>query len=174
MRPGRPRKDGPRTAAGALSRAQSAYQNDRPAILMRMRHHRLDYEDARDARAGAALGRLVLKGKIGAELELIGLWYRGVVLNYRRAIRAPEALRRGDGGAKPIEITPEYEAWAKDATAMHEQMHRWLLKASRRQPHYRMRAALEVIVLEDRDAPDLAESLKAALVAMAPFFLTRW
>src|SRR5262245_40876264 len=109
---GRPRHEGLRTASGALSRAVSAYQNDRPAIIMRMRRHKLDYDDAREPRAGEALGRLVLAGEIGAELELVALWYRDQVRQFRRAILAPEALRRGERrGRARLEVTPEYEAW---------------------------------------------------------------
>lgn len=170
---GRPRHDGPRTASGALSRAASAYQNDRPGIVMRMRRYKLGFEDAREPRAGEALGRLVLAGELGADLELVALWYRGIVGNYRRAIQAPDGLRKSEGRRMRLEVTRNYLDWAGEAVAAHEAMTAWLERAQAADRRHRLAVALHVIVLEDQDAPALVGDLKAALLALAPFFLTR-
>jgi hypothetical protein len=171
---GRPRHDGPRTPSGALSRAASAYQDDKPGILIRMRRYGLGYDDARDARAGEALGRLVLSGRIGAELEIVALWYRALVRRYRQAIKAPDALRRGDGKRVSLEITPAYESWAIEAVEAHQELTQWLKLAQLQDRHHRLALALDRIVLEDEDAPALVPSLEAALLALEPYFARRW
>jgi hypothetical protein len=121
MAKGRPRKTNVRrTKSGAMSRAAGAYNENADAIALRMRVFGLTEKEARDQKAATYVGRLCLAGMRKSTDGISEAQYDAAVAylearqNFKRAVKSPDALASGNGGASGLEGA-DYENWCKRA-----------------------------------------------------------
>jgi hypothetical protein len=121
MAKGRPRKTNVRrTKSGAISRAAGAYNENADAIALRMRVFGLTEKEARDQKAATYVGRLCLAGMRKSTDGISEAQYDAAVAylearqNFKRAVKSPDALASGNGGASGLEGA-DYENWCKRA-----------------------------------------------------------
>jgi hypothetical protein len=110
-RHGRPRKNGPRHSNGHLKRARREADDSPRAIAARMPHRRALGEHALDQGAENELGRMVLRGELGASLALAGETYAAQWRAYVSTLDGPRWPWQGQGRGLPCLgcPTPEVE-----------------------------------------------------------------
>jgi len=170
----RPRKSGvKRTKSGQISRAKDAYNENAAGIALRMKVFGLSEADARDQKAATYVGRLCLAGRKAttdgiteAQYEA-ALAYREAYEAFQRAVKSPDALRTGAGGAGGYEGS-EYAQWCQRSVAKWE----GIQKAIQTEQGYHenrganMWAALDYLVGRDQQHPHMVGDLRLALNAI--------
>lgn len=117
---GRKRQTGvKRTASGRKSRAASADTMHLDPIETRMRLFKLSREQAHNQKAETVIGRLCLTGKVTEDQYLAAQKYIGLREAFKRAVKAPDALRSGSGGGDQGE-SDGYAEWCQDAIRHYE------------------------------------------------------
>jgi hypothetical protein len=123
---GRPRKANVRrTKSGAISRAKGSYHDNEDGIALRMRVFGLTEKEARDQKAATYIGRLCLAGHrnstdgISRDQYDAAQAYLEAHQNFKRAVKSPDALASGNGGASGLEGA-DYENWCKRAVTKWE------------------------------------------------------
>lgn len=110
----RPRKAGPRTPSGQLSRADSEPRYS-PAAIKRLADGAI--AAASDPRLGSAVGLMLLRGKLTTRQAAAAWRYAEVRADYLRAVEAPRcktaSLERGQRGEEPDEASAAGEALDK-------------------------------------------------------------
>lgn len=126
MAKGRPRKTNvQRTKSGAISRAKGAYHDNEDGIALRMRIFGLTEKEARDQKAATYVGRLCLAGIRNSTDGISQAQYDAATAyleareNFKRAVKSPDALATGSGGASGLEGA-DYENWCQRAVAKWE------------------------------------------------------
>lgn len=175
MAKGRPRKlNISRTRSGAISRAKGAQNENAEAIALRMRVFGLTEKEARDQKAASYVGRLCLAGLRNSTDGVSQVQYDAAQAylearqNFKRAVKSPDALATGSGGASGAE-GPGYEQWCRRAVAKWEGMQ---LAIQTEQGLHENRganmwAALDYLVSRDQELPHLIGDLRLALNALA-------
>lgn len=174
MARGRPRKSGvKRTKSGQISRAGDAYHENADGIALRMKVFGLSETDARDQKASTYIGRLCMAGRKAsadgiteAQYEAATA-YRQAYESFQRAVKSPDALRTGTGGASGGE-GPDYASWCG------RQIEKWeaLQKAIQTEQGFHenrgsnMWAALDYLVFRDQPHPHMIGDLRLALNAV--------
>lgn len=168
---GRKRKLAARTKSGRLSRAGAVDANIEP-ILTRMRLFGLTEADARDQKAASFIGRLNLQKIISAPQYDAAVEYLRVYGAYKRAIKAPDALRSSDGVGGDHGDTESYERWCKTVVAKHTAA----IDAVRSEQNilrnrgFNLYAALDYIVGRDQEMWHMVPDCRIALNALAHHF----
>lgn len=117
---GRKKKPGvKRTASGKISRAADAYQEHLDPIATRMRLFDLTEEQAHNQKAATAIGRLCLTNKVTEDEYLASQQYLSQYEAFKRAVKAPDALRSSTGGGDQGE-SETYAEWCQQAIARYE------------------------------------------------------
>lgn len=171
---GRPRKAGvKRTKSGRISQAKDSYVDNAAGFALRMRVFGLSEADARDQKAATYVGRLCLLGRkettdgiTEAQYEA-AMAYREAYEAFQRAVKSPDALRTGVGGASGPEA-PEYAQWCQ------RQIEKWdgIKKAVQLEQGYHenrganMWAALDYLVGRDEQHPHMIGDLRLGLNAI--------
>lgn len=171
---GRKRQNGvKRTASGRKSRAADAYQEHADAIATRMRLFGLSEQDARDQKAATFLGRLYLTGILGKKPGADAMWEAAQELlrlrdAYKRAIKAPDALRDSTGAGGDLGETDAYATWCKGAIGRYEAAIRAVTdeNATLQHRHCALYAALDYIVFRDEPHQNLVGDCRIALNAV--------
>lgn len=174
MAKGRPRKSNVRrTKSGAISRAASAYNENAEAIALRMRVFGLTEKEARDQKASTYVGRLCLAGirnstdGISEAQYDAAMAYLEAQQNFKRAVKSPDALSTGNGGASGPDGAG-YDSWCQRAINKWEGMQ----AAIRTEQGFHenrganMWAALDFLVGRDQQLPHLIGDVRLALNAI--------
>ena len=117
-------------------------------INQRIRHFGLQPEQASHERAGTALGRVFLAGKIDDTLYRAGEEYKRLHTAYMRALNWPDGFAVGDRGGSPSEPSEDYIDWAIRSVA-----HWSSIQASLVDDGAFQSVVTESLVIEDRDQP---------------------
>lgn len=169
-RTGRKRSLAARTKSGRLSRAGAKDANHAP-IMVRMRHHGLTEANARDQKAASFVGRLNLSGAITQQQYDASVEYLRIYGAYKRAIKAPDALRESGGISGDHGDSDSYDRWCKTVIAKYDAA---VAAVQRNQDHLRGRAnlfaALNYIVERDEEMPHMVSDCKLALSCLAAHF----
>ena len=172
-RRGRPRLKGVlREPNGRPSRAKKPREAiDRLAIEMRAKHTGLSETDAKDPRASTYIGRLFIagvdKGGISEDQYNAALKFIEVDNNYKKALLSPAAYY-DDFNSTP---NPElYEAFCKRAKKQYLAAREAIQEAQFDNRIDNLYAALQYIVLEDREMPHLVGALRLVLNALNKHF----
>lgn len=173
MAKGRPRKAGvKRTKSGAISRAAGANNENAEAIALRMRVFGLTEKEARDQKASTYVGRLCLAGirhstdGVSEAQYDAAMAYQQAYTNFKRAVKSPDALAVGSGGASGAE-GPGYEQWCQRAVSKWEGIKQAVYAEQELYTHANMWAALDYIVSQDTDLPHMIGDLRLGLNAVA-------
>lgn len=174
MAKGRPRKTNVRrTKSGAISRAAGAYNENADAIALRMRVFGLTEKEARDQKAATFVGRLCLAGMRKSTDGISEAQYDAAVAylearqNFKRAVKSPDALATGNGGASGVE-GPGYEEWCQRAVRKWEAIQASIQteQGFHENRGANMWAALDYLVLRDQQHPHMIGDLRLALNAV--------
>lgn len=171
---GRKRQAGvKRTASGRKSRAQDVYQEHLDPIETRMRLFGLTKEQAHNQKAETVIGRWCLLGLITEDQYLASQQYLSLREAFKRAIKAPDALRTGTGGGSPVE-NPKYATWCLDAIKRYDAARMAVSRARHSYP-YRpdlsmALQALDHVVGQNVNARSLLEDVVLALSALVHHF----
>lgn len=174
MAKGRPRKTNVRrTKSGAISRAAGAYNENADAIALRMRVFGLTEKEARDQKAATYVGRLCLAGMRKSTDGISEAQYDAAVAylearqNFKRAVKSPDALATGNGGASGVE-GPGYEEWCQRAVRKWEAIQASIQteQGFHENRGANMWAALDYLVLRDQQHPHMIGDLRLALNAV--------
>lgn len=174
MAKGRPRKSNVRrTKSGAISRAAGAYNENAEAIALRMRVFGLTEKEARDQKAGTYVGRLCLAGMrnstdgISAAQYDAAVAYQEAHQNFKRAVKSPDALASGSGGASGPDGAG-YDQWCQRAVAKWEGIQAAVQNEQgfHENRGANMWAALDYLVGRDQQLPHLIGDLRLALNAI--------
>ncbi|WP_108459180.1 hypothetical protein [Devosia naphthalenivorans] len=174
MAKGRPRKTGvKRTKSGQISRAASAYNENADAIALRMRVFGLTEKEARDQKAATYVGRLCLAGMRGTTDGITrdqydaAMSFREAYENFQRAVKSPNALATGTGGASGAE-GPGYEQWCQNAIRKWDRIQQAVQTEQGYHEHRgsNMWAALDYLVSRDEQHPHMVGDLRLALNAI--------
>jgi hypothetical protein len=164
-----------RTASGRKSRASDAYQEHIEAIQTRIRLFGLTEQDARDQKAATYLGRLYLTGALGKDpAAKNAMWEAAQELlrfrdAYKRAMKAPDALKNSTGSGGDMEETETYATWCHGAInryvdAMNAITAENALHANR---GANLHAAIDYIVFRNEEWPHMVGDVRIALNAVA-------
>ena len=163
-----------RTASGRKSRAADAYQEHIEPILTRMRLFGLTEKDARDQKASSVLGRLCLTGQLGKKPHSDNMWEAAQELirlreAYKRAIKAPDALRDGTGSGGDLDASPAYAIWCKAAVTKYENAMKAITaeNALHENRGSNLHAAIDYIVFRDQEMHHMVGDVRIALNAVA-------
>lgn len=174
MAKGRPRKTNVRrTKSGAISRAKGAYNENAEAIALRMRVFGLSEKEARDQKAATYVGRLCLAGLRKSTDGISQAQYDAAQAylearqNFQKAVKSPNALATGNGGASGAE-GPGYEQWCQRAVVKFEAIK---LAIQTEQGFHENRganmwAAVNYLLERDEQMPHLIGDLRLALNAV--------
>ncbi len=174
MAKGRPRKAGvKRTKSGAISRAKGAYNENADAIALRMRVFGLTEKEARDQKAATYIGRLCLAGHrkstdgISQDQYEAAQAYLEARQNFQKAVKSPNALATGSGGASGAEGAG-YDQWCQRAVAKFEAIK---LAIQTEQGFHENRganmfAAVNYLLERDEQIPHMIGDLRLALNAI--------
>lgn len=174
MAKGRPRKTNiKRTKSGAISRAKSAYNENADAIALRMRVFGLTEKEARDQKAATYVGRLCLAGirkstdGINEAQYDAAQAYLAARHDFQRAVKSPDALAVGAGGASGPE-GPGYEQWCKRAIAKWEGIKAaiYLEQGLHENRGANMWGAVDYLLVRDEQHPHMIGDLRLALNAI--------
>lgn len=174
MANGRPRKAGvKRTKSGQISRAAGAYNENADAIALRMKVFGLTEKEARDQKASTYVGRLCLAGMrsttdgITTPQYDAAVAYREAYEEFQRAVKSPNALASGNGGASGSE-GPGYEQWCNRAVAKWEGIQNAIQteQGFHENRGANMWAALDYLVGRDQQHPHMVGDLRLALNAI--------
>lgn len=174
MAKGRPRKTNVRrTKSGAISRAKSAYNENADAIALRMRVFGLTEKEARDQKASTYVGRLCLAGLrnstdgISQDQYDAAQAYLEAHHNFKRAVKSPDALASGNGGASGME-GQDYENWCKRAVTKWEGIKAaiQLEQGYHENRGSNMWAAVNYLLDRDEQMPHMIGDLRLALNAV--------
>jgi hypothetical protein len=174
MAKGRPRKSNVRrTKSGAISRAKSAYQENAEAIALRMRVFGLTEKEARDQKAATYVGRLCLAGLRNSTDGISPAQYDAAVAymearqNFKRAVKSPDALATGNGGASCVD-GPEYDEWCQRAVRKWEAIQAAIQteQGFHENRGANMWAALDHLLARDQQLPHMIGDLRLALNAV--------
>lgn len=173
MAKGRPRKTNVRrTKSGAISRAAGAHHDNEDGIALRMRVFGLTEKEARDQKAGTYVGRLCLAGMRNSADGISQPQYDAAQAylearqNFQKAIKSPNALATGSGGASGAEGAG-YEQWCQRAVAKFEA----IKQAIQTEQGYHenrganMWAAVNYLLDRDEQQPHMIGDLRLALNA---------
>ena len=142
------RKANPNPISAAKRRAP---REDMRSVVInaRMRHHGLQPDQASHERAGTALGRVFLAGKIDDTLYRAGEEYKRLHDAYMRSQNVPDGLAVSDCGDGGAEVSQEYEDWVKRTKAQ------WLeVKGGLRDASAWNAVVTESLVLKDATQAD--------------------
>jgi hypothetical protein len=174
MAKGRPRKSNVRrTKSGAISRANSAYQENADAIALRMRVFGLTEKEARDQKAATYVGRLCLAGLRNNTDGISPAQYDAAVAylearqNFKRAVKSPDALATGNGGASGVE-GPGYDEWCQRAVRKWEAIQTAIQteQGFHENRGANMYAAVNYLLERDEQMPHMIGDLRLALNAV--------
>ena len=189
-RRGRPRKAGPRKPDGRLNQRHQAAQQGPviPAEVIERRAEMVGMENAKDERAGTALGRLRLRGKITERQHDAGRRYAALYVRWARLAECParhaKVARLPVASDNPFDAAPQVidlleHQRAEDADGQwvraKERMAR-IEAELRRLPGYALAMALaESVCVDDFEPPEpwltkCLPTLRAALTAMADHY----
>jgi len=159
---------------GRISRAKVPSEPaNRLALEVRARQMGVSVEEARDPRVTTYIGRLYRLGKddgLSREQYEAAQAFLTVLNDYRKAIQSPaavydERVARGEGMG-------EAEA-AREAKARYETVMRVITQAQFEHRRDNLHAALQHVVIEDRELPHLIGTLRLLLNALARHFFEK-
>lgn len=176
-RRGRPRRAGVRrTPGGRISRAAEAMLEHVEPIATRMRLFGLVEADARDQLAGSVVGRLLLRwrrmgdraGGITDVQYEAAMEYRRQAEAYRRALAAPDALRRATRGASLSMSDDEHARWCRAVIDAYDRAVTAVMTVQCELDNRgrQLLAALDYLVLRDEYHQHLLGDLRVALNAL--------
>jgi hypothetical protein len=162
-----------RTASGRISRAVDAHYEHLEAIHTRMRLFGLSESDARDQKAATFLGRLYLTGQLGKRPGSDNMWEAAQELlrmrdAYKRALKAPDALRNSTGSGGDMEETEAYANWCHAVVERYEAVERAVSAENSLHEHRgsNLHAALDFIVFRDQQMHHMIGDVRIALNAI--------
>lgn len=188
---GRPRKPGvPRTRSGRISeakgvkeeigkreKAESEQSAMGPALDARKRHHGAPEETIKDQRWSTAIGRLFLSTEISEEQYDASQTYLAVRMRYMRAIDTPGMPANVGEPMQPCaECGSEVLCDPCAAESKERKIHRYEAMMAVLDDLEKViitsypKLAIEMILIQDRDRPDLVTWLLIALSALAKHF----
>lgn len=174
MAKGRPRKTNVRrTKSGAISRAAGAYHDNEDGIALRMRVFGLTEKEARDQKAATYVGRLCLAGQrnntdgISPPQYDAAVAYMEARQNFKRAVKSPDALATGSGGASGVD-GPGYDEWCQRAVRKWEaiQVAIQTEQGFHENRGANMWAAVNYLLERDEQVPHMIGDLRLALNAV--------
>lgn len=140
------------------------------ALLARQRIYGLSEDQAKNQYAETALGRLYLAHHITKWQRLAGEKYLALRCDAMKAYRAPQSYMAGNGKSADGDlISDEYVEWCRRVTDGYERALR-LISASAPRRELVPLTAVNMIVVEDRDANWLIGDLRVGLDALIGFF----
>ncbi|MET0438248.1 MAG: hypothetical protein ABW043_12230 [Devosia sp.] len=174
MAKGRPRKSNVRrTKSGAISRAAGAYHDNEDGIALRMRVFGLTEIEARDQKAATYVGRLCLAGNRNSTDGISAAQYDAAVAyleaqqNFKRAVKSPDALSTGTGGASGPDGAG-YDTWCQRAIAKWESIEAAIQteQGFHENRGANMWAALDYLLSRDQALPHMIGDLRLGLNAV--------
>jgi hypothetical protein len=170
---GRKKREGvKRTASGQPSRAHEALTEHLDAVMTRMRLFGLSEADARDQKAATYLGRLYLTEQLGKKPGSDAMWEAAQELlrmrdAYKRALKAPDALKDSTGAGGDISETPLYANWCKGAIDRYEAVMKAVVYENALHEHRgsNLVAAIDYIVFRDQPMEHMIGDVRIALNA---------
>lgn len=174
MKRGRKKQAGiPRTKSGQKSRAFEVFDAHIEPIQTRMRLFGLTEGDARDQKASTYLGRLYLTGELGKRPGSDQAWEAAQELlrmrdAYKRALKAPDALKNSTGAGGDIIETEAYAHWCQGAIERYENVIKAVTAENSLHQHRgsNLHAALDIIVFRDRQMAHMIGDVRIALNAV--------
>jgi len=174
-RRGRPRIEGvAREANGRISRAVNPPEPaDKLALEVRAWKTGVSVEEARDPRLATYIGRLA---RLGAQDGLSARQYEAALIflevlnDYRKAIVSPAAIW-GDIALTGEEAGLTIEEATSRAKARYQGAIAAVQEAQAQNPHDNLYAALQYLVIEDRELPAMVGTLRLLLNALAKYLL---
>jgi hypothetical protein len=157
-RRGRPRKPGPRTDSGQLSRA-SGPPPDETARQARMRIFGVSEKDASTPEAATFIGRLTLLGDLSKEQYQAIERFLSIREQYRRGVGVPDSLANFTGGPSPAYDEDEAIKRFQKVKDRHMGAMRTIDDLAISLPRDRISAAREAVIT-DQDAPDLIGAIR--------------
>lgn len=160
-----------RTASGRKSRAAGADVQHLEPIETRMRLFKLNREQAHNQKAETVIGRLCLTGVVTEEQYLAAQQYIGLREAFKRAVKAPDALRTGTGGGDQGE-SPGYAEWCQDAIRRYESADKAVMREQSRLGNRgrNLSAGLDYIVCRSEQVGHLVPDAVLALNALVHHF----
>lgn len=163
-----------RTAGGQASRALDAQTAHLDAIATRMRLFGLSEVDARDQKAATFLGRLYLTGELGKKPGSDAMWEAAQELlrmrdAYKRALKAPDALKNSVGAGGDLGETDAYVHWCRGVIGRYEAAV-WAVSAENALHEHRgsnLYAAIDYIVFRDQPMAHMVGDVRIALNAVS-------
>jgi hypothetical protein len=167
---GRPRKPGKRTASDRLSRAVGTDLEHVEPIQVRMRMYGLSEEDARDQKAGTVVGRLQLIGVLSEAQHQAATEYLRLYEAYKRALRAPDALRNGPTAGADAQESEAYAKWCRSVIDKYTGTMGAIVVASERSRNANLYGAINSVLVKNEHWPHLFADLDVALTALVQHF----
>lgn len=138
-----------------------------------MRIFGLSEEDARDQKAATVIGRLYLTGELGKRPYSDHMWDAAQRLMelreaYKRAIKAPDALRNTVGAGGNAPETDAYASWCRNAIRQYEDATKAVSAENALFPNRgkNFHAALDYLVFRDEFHQHLVGDCRLALNAL--------
>ncbi|UXM95390.1 hypothetical protein N5853_01735 [Bartonella sp. HY329] len=170
---GRPKIKGKlREANGRVSRAKEPVQ--KLAIEARAKAHKITIEQAKDPRAQTYLGRLSLFGRAGgisADQYQAATRFLEIRNDYRRSLLSPGAYYEATGIKLGSENMEEYTAWVQRARRRYSAALKAIQEAQFDNAHENLYAAIQYILIDDRELPHLLGALRMVLNALHRHFV---
>jgi hypothetical protein len=163
-----------RTASGRKSRAAIADVAHLDPIETRMRLFKLNREQAHNQKAETVTGRLCLTGVVTEDQYLAAQKYIGLREAFKRAVKAPDALRTGSGGGDAGE-SPGYAEWCQDAIRHYENADKAVMREQCKLENRgrNLVAGLDYIVCRSEQVDHLVPDALIALDALVHHFSGR-
>src|SRR5690606_9267091 len=138
----------------------------------RMRMYGLSERDARDQKASTVIGRLCLTKEVSQVQYDAAVEYLRIYDAYKRAIKAPDALRNSSGGGGDSEETEAYATWGKSVIDKHQGAVNAVVAENSilRNRGCNLVAALDHIVRRDMHFVHMVGDCRLALNALAAHF----
>lgn len=165
-----------RTASGRKSRAVSeTHQEHLEAVQTRIRLFGLSEADARDQKAATFLGRLYLTGGLGKDKRAKdAMWDAAQELlrfrdAYKRALKAPDALKNSTGSGGDLGETEAYASWCQSVIRRYEDAMKAVTaeNALHENRGANLHAAIDYIVFRDQEMHHMVGDVRIALNAVA-------
>ena len=169
---GRPKLEGKlREANGRVSRSKEPTQ--KLALEARAKAYKLTIEQAKDPRSRTYLGRLSLFGRQGGvskDQYEAGEQFLEIRNDYRRSLLSPGAYYEATGVQLGQENMEEYTAWVLRARRRYSAALKAIQEAQFDNGHENLYAAIQYILIDDRELPHLLGATRMVLNALYRHF----
>lgn len=170
---GRPRKQGKlREPNGRVSRAKEPIH--KLATSIRAKAHNLTVEQASNPMSATFIGRMAMMGRAGGlsqEQYDVALKFLEIRNDYRCSLLSPGAYYEKTGIRLDAENMEAYTTWVLRTRKRYNAALKAIQEAQFDNRHENLYAAIQYIIIDDRDLPNLLGATRMVLNALARHFL---